>query len=72
MVGFLGGLGMENGHCLLFGDGKAFADKAPVFFGFTHAAFFSYGHCLDCIEEQLDKVECRGEAVVWFVFDFER
>ena len=58
---------MEDGHGLLFGDGQAAAYKAPVFFGFAHAALLAYGQLLNGVEELLYKME-RGGGVVGLAF----
>ena len=70
--GIFRGLCMENGKGLLFGDGEAAADKAPVFFGFTHPALFTDGERLDGIKEFVNEEEGGIEVVGLTVFYLER
>ena len=67
----LGGLSTENVGGLLFGDGEAATEEAPVFFYFAHAALVVDGQEVDGFNEGEDEAECGLEVVGLLVLDAE-
>ena len=67
----IGGLSTENVGGLLFGDGEAATEEAPIFFYFAHAALVADGKEVDGFNEGEDKAEGGLEVVGLLVLDAE-
>ena len=67
----IGCLSTENVGGLLFGDGEAATEEAPIFFYFAHAALVADGQEVDGFNEGEDEAECGLEVVGLLVFDAE-
>lgn len=67
----VGSLGTEHFGGLLFGDGEAASEEAPVFLDFAHAAFVADGQEVDGFNEGEDEAEGGLEVVGLPVLDAE-